>query len=184
MIATMPVVRVATLLLLIVLSGCATSGPKLAELIKTMPGVSAGQGRIYFYRDRNILGVALQPDIRVNGDIVGTSKPGGFFFVDLPPDEYVVSTTTEVENTIRFPLKSGETLYVRTYTSLGLLVGRVYPELVEQETALAAISDLHYIGSSDTPITDRPPRVSGPSAGNEAPRRTVDLDDLKGLLPK
>lgn len=181
--------RIALLLLflpLLLVGGCASSGPKHAELADKIPEVAAGEGRIYFYRDSSVIGAAIQPDIRLNGETVGSSTPGGFFFVDRPSGKYVVSTTTEVENKIEFSLEDGQTRYIKTYISFGLLIGRVYPELVERDQALSVMSDLHYIGApeliSGSGKSDGSP---GPAVPRQvaSPRRAVEMDDLKDLMP-
>ena len=128
----------------VLLGGCASSGPKLAEIKTTMTPLAADQGRVYFYRSSSMFGAAIQPDIRLNGEVVGSSKPGGFFYKDVKGGNQTVSTSTEVERQLTFTLAPKETRYVRTSPSLGLLVGRVQPELVPQAEAEKEIADLHY----------------------------------------
>ena len=48
---------------------------------------------------------AIQPSSLVNGKVAGQSKPGGFFFVDLPPGPVEVSTSTEVEKKLSLTLE-------------------------------------------------------------------------------
>jgi hypothetical protein len=90
-------------------SGCATTGGTFHELSASVPAVKPGEGRIYFFRSSSMFGAAIQPDIRLNGQVVGTSKPGGFFFVDRPAGSYVASTATETEKNVTFTLDPGET---------------------------------------------------------------------------
>lgn len=136
------VVVVATALLL---SACA-SGPKMAEVKDAIPVLAADKGRVYFYRSNSMLGAAIQPSIVMNGTVVGESKPGGFFFVDQTPGSVEVATTTEVEKKLTFALEPQQVRYVRTSVGFGLMVGRVYPELVDAETAVKEIEDTSYIG--------------------------------------
>jgi hypothetical protein len=133
--------------ILLIVAACAT-GPKHAEVAATIPTLKADQGRVYFYRSGTMLGAAIQPTILVNGRAVGDSKPGGFFFVDLPPGPVEVSTTTEVEKRATFVLERGQTRYVRTTVGFGLFVGRIYPELVDTATGEAEIRDASYIGTA------------------------------------
>lgn len=133
----------------LVASGCA-SGPQYKDLASSIPTLKESQGRIYFYRSNSMVGSAVQPDIRLNGTVVGESKPGGFFYVDEPAGTYVVSTATETEKTATFTLDAGETKYVRTRIGFGLLVGRIIPSLETAEEGEKALQDSHYIG---TPIT-------------------------------
>ena len=137
--------RVAVIALAALLGACA-SGPKLAEMKSSIPAIKANQGRIYFYRSGSMMGAAIQPNIIVNGQVVGESKPGGFFFVDLPPGAVQVSTSSEVEKKLSLTLDAGQTRYVRTVIGFGLLVGRVYPELVDDAEGAKGLAETGYIG--------------------------------------
>ncbi len=90
----------------------------------------------------------MQPSIRLNGQAVGSSVPGGVFFHDVTPGEYTVSTATEVERKITFPIAAGEERFVKTRISLGLFVGQVTPELVDGASARPTIAELSFIGRS------------------------------------
>ncbi len=126
-------------------AGCAT-GPKYAEVAKSIPAPQAGEGRIYFFRSSSMLGAAIQPDIRLNGVVVGSSKPGGFFYVDRPAGTYLGAASTETEKTLSLVLAAGETKYVRTSPSFGVLVGRINLELEDPQKAQAEIETLSFTG--------------------------------------
>jgi hypothetical protein len=129
------------------LSGCAT-GVKFQEMADSIPSLPKDQGRIYFFRSSSMMGAALQPEVRLNGEVVGQSKPGGFFYVDRPAGTYVAATATETEKTASFALQAGETKYLRTSVSFGLVVGRVVVELETPEKAKAELSSLSYTGTA------------------------------------
>ena len=128
---------------LLVLSGCAT-GPKYTEVISTIPALAPSQGRIYFYRP-SALGTAVQPDINLNGQKVGTAKPHGFYFVDRAPGNYEVSAATETEKKLTFTLEPRQERFVRLKIQMGLLVGRIVPELVDRAEAEGELKDLSFI---------------------------------------
>lgn len=175
--------------------GCASSGPKFAEIKETLPALDTDKGRIYFYRDASIVGSAVQPEIRLNGEAVGVSQPGGFFFVDRLPGNFEVSTTTEVENKIQFSLTAGQTRYVRTHVSMGILIGRAYPVLIDADQAIGDMANLHYIGDSarlagtaakPADTSSASPQIEDPRPGatlQQKPTGTVNMDDLRDLLP-
>jgi hypothetical protein len=127
------------------LAGCAT-GMKHEQMASSMPSLKAGQGRIYFLRSSSPLGAAVQPDIRLNGEVVGSSRPGGFFYLDRPAGNYVASASTETEKTVSFALQPGETKYIRSSISMGFLVGRAVLELETPEKAKAELDSLSYTG--------------------------------------
>jgi hypothetical protein len=136
-------------LAVIVLYGCTASGPKYSVYAKSIAPLAADKGRIYFFRDASFFGGGVRPDILVNGDTVGESLPGGFFYIDKDAGSYKVSTSTEVERTVEFVLEAGETKYIRTYVTMGVMVGHVIPELVSTDDATKAMTDLSYAGYYD-----------------------------------
>jgi len=138
--------RLFRLLGVLILVGCA-AGPEFAAIQSSIPDVPPEQGRVWFYRAASPFGAALQPPIEMNGEIVGQSVPGGFFYRDVAPGDYEIATSTEVERRLTFSIAEGEELYVKTRIGLGVLVGRVYPELVDPETGRAAIEELSFTGT-------------------------------------
>ncbi|MBI2508706.1 MAG: DUF2846 domain-containing protein, partial [Betaproteobacteria bacterium] len=89
----------------------------------------------------------IQPSVMLNGQQVGDSKPGGFFFVDRDPGNYEVLLSTEVERKLTFTLAGGQEQYVKMTVTLGVIVYRVFPELVDAATAKADMQDLSYTGT-------------------------------------
>jgi hypothetical protein len=148
----------------LVLSGCAT-GVKHKDMASAIPSLKPDQGRVYFFRSASMFGAAIQPEIRMDGAVVGTSQPGGFFFVDAQPGNHEVITTTEVERRLTFVLAQGETKYVKTTIGLGIMVGRVVPELVSAAEAASELSDLSYTG---TTLAQQPVRPGSTAAVSTA----------------
>lgn len=138
---------IATIVGASLLTACA-SGPKYAEMSKSIPTMKPGEGRIYFFRSDSMLGAAVQPDIRLNGQVVGSSKPGGFFYVDRPAGNYVAAASTETEKTASFKLDAGETKYLRTSPSFGVLVGRIVIEIEDPAKGRTEVEKLSYTGGA------------------------------------
>jgi Protein of unknown function (DUF2846) len=130
-------------LMALLLSGCA-AGPKYSMVASTFPALATQKGRIYFYRP-SALGAAVQPDIKLNGEKVGTAKPHGFYFVDRDPGNYEVTAATETEKKLTFVLEPGQERYVRLRIQMGILVGRIVPELVDKPDAEGELKELSYI---------------------------------------
>jgi len=108
---------------IIIFSGCATSGAKYTELSPTIP-TKPDEGRIFIYRS-TVLGAAIQPEVKINGEIVGSSVPKGFFYVDRSPGAYEIMTSTEVDRKLSLTLDRGQIRFVRLNISIGFLVGHV-----------------------------------------------------------
>lgn len=129
-----------------ILVGCAATGPLYSEISATIAPVPSDKGRIFFYRSDTMVGAAITSDIKLNDKVVGRSERASFFYVDQAPGNCVVSTSTEVERQLTFTLAPGETRYVHTSVSLGVLVGRINSRLENAADAKAEIANLHYIG--------------------------------------
>lgn len=149
----------------LLLAGCVSSGMKYAEFKDQAPPLAEGQGRVLFFRDRSMFGAAVQPEIQLNGEKVGTSMPGGFFIVDRPAGQYACSASTEVKRELSFSLDAGETKYIKSYPSFGVLAGRVNFELVNPSAAEPALSGLRFTG---TPGADVAPAKA--EVKEEAPK--------------
>jgi len=129
--------------LLMGVAGCATSGPTYTEMMA--PQLTNNLGRIYVYRT-SVFGAAIQPSVRLDGTVVGDSAPGGYFFVDRPAGNYMISTETEVERAVSLTLTPGQVRYVRLDPTFGFVVGHISPVLVENDKAQNEIKSLHYTG--------------------------------------
>ncbi|HVM81812.1 MAG TPA: DUF2846 domain-containing protein [Stellaceae bacterium] len=132
-------------LCLMLLAACA-SGPKFSEVQEKLAARPADSGRIYVYRTA-IIGAAVQPAVKLNGEVIGSAVPQGFFYVDRPAGTYEVSTATEVTRNLSLTLEPGQTRYVRLGISIGFVVGHVYPELVDDTVGSAEIQQCHYVAS-------------------------------------
>lgn len=146
------------------LSGCAASGPSFQEVASSIPTLGSDAGRIYFLREFTPVGMAIQPELRVNDEVVGRSRPGGFFYVDRKPGMYVAAGTTEVESQYTFDLKAGETRYIRTSIAFGILAGRLAFQEEPAVNAETILSKLSYTGDAPTEMG------STQTAASPAPR--------------
>jgi len=132
-------------MLLLTVASCA-SGLKFTQVNPNIAPQNTEAGRIFFHRPSS-LGAALRPDVILNGDKVGEAISWGFFYVDRPPGDYEVLTSTEVKRKVTLVLEKGQTRFVRFSTSFGFILGHVYGELVDQDEGLSEIQQCNYTGS-------------------------------------
>jgi len=132
--------------LVVTFSSCA-SGPKYSSIKASLSNIGPDDGRIYFYRTANPFGSGIQPSVNLNGEKVGRSIPGGLFFVDRPAGNYEVVLSTEVDRKLTFTLDKGQTRYVRMSVTLGVIIYRVFPTLVDEYKALSEMEGLSYTGT-------------------------------------
>lgn len=142
----------------LLLQGCAATGPKSTEMTAALNMVPDGYGRIVFYRTNSVVGAAVQPDIRLDGQVVGQSKPGGFFYVDASPGKHVATASTEATANLEVHVMPGQTHYVRSAIGMGLLVGRVILTVEGMIVAKGDLSSLSYTGTTV-------PRIGTPASG-------------------
>lgn len=177
------------LLAVALLSGCAASGHSYMAVSSALPPLKDNGCRVFFYRTDSMVGAAMQPEIRLDNQVVGKSQPGGFFYVDTLPGRHLASSQTENEARLEFDIEAGQTVYVASSITLGVLVGRVQLNLQPEAVALSALSPLRYTGVGMVPTAPpdavRAPttETSPPVASSLKPRARVTMADLEALLP-
>src|SRR5258708_12110421 len=76
----------------VAVAACARTGasslPEEASDPLSAPGEIA---RIYFYRDYEPYESLSRPNIYLNNDVAGVSRPGGVFYLDVQPGRYLIS---------------------------------------------------------------------------------------------
>lgn len=137
------------LIIVSLMTGCA-SGPTYLEMAPSIKELSQDTGRIYFYRS-SALGAALQPEVKMNNEVIGKATAQGFFYADKKPGKYEVMTSTEVDRNLSLILEAGQTKYVRFGVSIGFFVGHVYPELVSIEEGSEEIKSCKFTGKVENP---------------------------------
>jgi len=130
--------RLILLITVIFLTSC-SFGINYDKFITTIPDLNPGDGRIYFYR-YNPLGLLYQPAVMLNGEKIGYSQPGGFFYVDRPAGLYEIM----VDQKLSFALESNQTRYVALELTVFSITDSIYPKLVEESKALEFIKHLNY----------------------------------------
>jgi hypothetical protein len=90
--------RAAALMLLGLLTACAGQagppGPRYADVAAGLPPPAADRARVFFYRDWEPYESLSRPGLYLNGQRVGLSIPGGVFYRDTAPGQYLVSVDT------------------------------------------------------------------------------------------
>lgn len=109
-------------------TGCATvplEEPTKTEQALTFAAPQSGNAGVYIYRRANIAGTALKKDLWINGDCVGESAPGVFFYREVPGNqEHVIATESEFSpNEITLATTPGELHFIEQYIKMGLFVG-------------------------------------------------------------
>lgn len=138
-------------------AGCA-SGPRYAAAQHGIPPLAADMGRLYVYRS-SMMGIAVQPDVTLDGQTVGSAVPEGFFYVDRPAGTYTIATSTEPNRAVTVTLAPGQTRYVRLDVDFGWWLYPVYPTLVGSAAGEHAVRGLRYtapIGSAAAQATAKP----------------------------
>ena len=140
----MKLAPIAVLLLTCALSGCA-SAPAYEEIADRIPPVPVHCGRIYFYRP-SLLGTHLRPSVSLNGEVVGESVAGGFFFVDEAAGDYEVGVFSGREPKWRLRLDEGQTRYVEISITVEGFDAYPVARLVGPAVGEAALHELRFTG--------------------------------------
>ncbi len=77
------------------------------------------------------MGAAVQPPVKLDETKVGVANPRGLFFVDRPPGNDLVETSTEVCRRLSLTLEDQQIRHIRLKVTMGFAVGHVSSDLVE-----------------------------------------------------
>ena len=132
----------------LILAGCAGSRNTYSLVSAQFPQISAGQGRVYFYRWKEAIayGERKNTKISLNDQKLGTLRTHCFFFADSPAGVYFVKCQTGLfdpkqgEHKLTFTLNAGETKYIRITELSGLITSDANPTLEHEEDAIKDLS--------------------------------------------
>jgi hypothetical protein len=151
-------IRIMLVAILACALACAcASGPTLSDARASVPVLAAGKARIYFYRT-GIVGAAYQPEVTLNGAVVGKAAPRGVYFRDVAPGHYAV-TTRLTRKVVEFDVAAGQKMYVRMDYSFGF---NIDPELIQASVGEREISELSFVPAPEQ-AAQVPPAATAPA---------------------
>jgi hypothetical protein len=123
--------------LLLGLSGCAsvpTVDSAVSNQTKSFEAPKEGNSGIYIYREDSIVGAALKKYVYVDGECIGETAPGVFFYHEVKGNEdHKLSTESEFsENHLTIFTEEGRNYFVNQYIKVGVFVGGAGLELVDE----------------------------------------------------
>ncbi|MDB6195729.1 DUF2846 domain-containing protein [Vibrio parahaemolyticus] len=123
--------------LLLGLSGCAsvpTVDSTISNEVKSFEAPQEGNSGIYIYREDTFVGAALKKYVYVDGECIGETAPGIFFYHEVEGNkEHQVSTESEFsENHLTIYTEEGRNYFVNQYIKMGVFVGGAGVELVDE----------------------------------------------------
>lgn len=129
-----------------------------AVLHASEPALAAGWGRIYFYREGGFAGAAVQPTIFINGESAGgRSKPGDYYYLDVPAGSYEISTETEKKEAVSLNVAAGASMYIRIDITMGFFIGHGQPSIIDPQQAVKEIAECDYRAPKSIPSFATPP---------------------------
>ncbi len=132
------------------IAGCETFGPKYNTARSAIAPLGDQRGRIVFYRPGSFLwyGHRDRPDIFLNDEKVGISRPGTVFYVDVDPGRHRVTIPAALYTgyvTIYVDVSKAETVYVKNNMGVSIFAGKVKIEVVTPEQAVTEVDGLEYM---------------------------------------
>lgn len=123
-------------------SGCASvpMGSSDEDLaLKQFPAPPKGEAGLYVYRD-SFMGKALKKSISLDGQLLGETANGVYFYELIEPGEHSLSTESEFsDNTLVFTASAGENYFVEQYIKMGVFVGGAGLEMKSKDEGMKAV---------------------------------------------
>lgn len=128
--------------------GCAPLGPKYGSAKNEISPLANDKARIVFYRRSMFFGDGMRPPIFLDGEQVGTSRPGTIFYVDVAPGKHLVKIPVSVysgETTLEIEAARNEIIYLKSYVTGSAFAGRTGISVMGVAEAIAEIDDLEWV---------------------------------------
>ncbi|MDH2289964.1 DUF2846 domain-containing protein [Cobetia sp. 10Alg 146] len=137
----------STAVFLSVMTGCASVNMTPIEdstEAKKFEMPNEGMAGIYIYRRDSMFGAAIKKDIWIDGDCVGETAPGIFFYEQVKGGEnYKISTESEFSpNALSLAVQPGANYYIEQYMKVGIFVGGANLRLVDADKGMLEVSSL------------------------------------------
>lgn len=103
-----------------------------------------GQAGLYLYRSSSVIGVSLKKDIWVDGNCIGETARGIFFYEEVKGDEeHDIATESEFSpNILKLRTESGKNYFIQQYIKPGVFVGGANLKVIDEATGKNEIQKL------------------------------------------
>jgi hypothetical protein len=139
---------------LALLTGCATTGPRGADVLTG--AIPAKSARLVIYRS-SAVGFAIQPDYVIDGKAVASSQPDGFVLCNLRAGRHEVAVANmplsnnffgEGTESITLNLRPGSAKYLAASPQMGIFTpGKITLKEVSEAQGRADTASFHQINT-------------------------------------
>lgn len=132
---------------LAILGGCASvdmAPQQASSAAKQFESPEEGQAGIYIFRKDSPVGAALKKDIWINGECIGESAKGVFFYHQVEGGkEHEIATESEFSpNTLTLMTEADRNYFIEQYLKMGVFVGGANLRQLDEAAGQAAVSKL------------------------------------------
>lgn len=145
---------IVVLSLLAIMTGCASvnmAPEQESNQAKEFNIPADGKAGIYVFRKNSPVGAALRKDIWINGECVGESARGVFFYHQVDGgEEHEIATESEFSpNTMTLFTEAGNNYFVEQYIRLGAFVGGANLRQHDEASGRREVSELSMAASGN-----------------------------------
>lgn len=131
----------------ILFTGCASvpmEDNTLSSQAKQLNAPTDGKAGLYVYRTNSPIGAALKKDIWVDGECLGESARGTFFYKEVEGGrDHELATESEFSaNKLTVKTEAGKNYFIQQYIKIGAFVGGANLKLVDEQTGKTELQNL------------------------------------------
>jgi hypothetical protein len=107
---------------------------------------------LYIFRN-SFLGQALTRPLYVDGNLIGETANGVYFYVDLSPGKHFISTESEFgKNSVVFEAEAGKNYFAEQYIKMGIFSGGSDVEMVDEKVGMQQVLECELAETKAQPI--------------------------------
>ena len=130
----------------LLLAGCVSNAPApatqaMSSATATTAQLASGKAGLYVYRDG--MATTIDNNITLDGQCLGQSKKGGYFFIELPAGKHKLETIALFkQNVVDLDMQAGKNYYVRHYLQFHMVASYPSLEVMSEDKARSAVAKL------------------------------------------
>jgi len=138
------VIGVVAIISWVLLSSCASVKMASKEedtTLKDFKLPSSDRAGLYIFRN-SFLGQMLSRPLYVDGNLIGETANGVYFYLDLSPGKHFISTESEFgKNSVVFEAEGGKNYFAEQFIKMGIFSGGSDVEMVDEKVGMQQVLD-------------------------------------------
>ena len=134
-------ITIALLSLIALLTGCASV---TKQSVNIFPEPKPDKGLVYFYREKQMMGMAISFDVKEGDKVIGAIANGTYFLIFADPGKHTYTASTEAASSRTIDIEGGKVYNIEAGIEMGVFAGHPALKIASDAEAKSVLQTLTY----------------------------------------